>query len=652
MSEIVWTPSQARIDETAYACFARDLGFDPSDYAGLHAWSVADLGRFWSHLWDVAGVIGDKGDVAFAPDSAHWMTGARFFPEARINFAENMMRLDGDAIAVIETDEAGHRREVTAATLRAEVARVAQGLRDAGVTEGDRVATVLPNRLESLVTMLATSAVGAVWTSCSPDFGTAAILDRIGQVEPKVFFAGTQVLYGGKTLDLTGRMSEIATQLAHLTTVVQVGDGALSANVPVVGYGDFGAAADLTFTRVPFDAPAFVLYTSGTTGKPKAIVHRTGGPTLNLMKEHLLHSDMRKGDRFMWYTNTAWMMYHWLVGAMSCGTTIVLYDGAPVLKAGDGLDGSPLWKVVERENLTHLGISPKYLATLSSAGFVPNANYDTSSLRWMLAAGSPMAPWQYDWMYDNVQAKGGDMGFASISGGTELLGCFLIGCPALPLRKGTLTAKGLGMAVQVLDDRGVGVIGRDGELTCTEPFPSMPRTFWGEGGDQRYHDAYFADRAEIWTHGDRATLNPDGSAVIHGRSDFTLNPGGVRIGTADIYNVCDGFAELDDCVVFGRPLADDPTDEEIVLCLKMAEGQAATADLAKSIRTALRTACSPRHVPAAIYVVADVPYTINGKRVEGAAKAMATGGEVKNQASLANAGCLQEYATLGQKAAL
>lgn len=652
MPEIIWTPSEARWRDTAYARFAEAMGYDPLDYAGLHAWSISDLGAFWSSFWDFAGVIGDKGDIAFQADPVHWMTGAHFFPDARINFAENMLRLEGDAIAVIEADEAGHRRHITADTLRAEVARVAQGLRDLGVEPGDRVASVLPNRVESLITMLATTAVGGVWTSCSPDFGSAAILDRVGQVEPKVFFAGTHVLYGGKSLDLTERMADIARQMDHLVAVVTVGGGDLDLSVPVTEFAEFGSAAPLEFTRVPFDAPAFVLYTSGTTGKPKAIVHRTGGPTLKLMSEHVLHNDMRKGDKALWYTNTAWMMYHWLVGAMSTGATVVLYDGAPVLKAGDGIDGSPLWRLIEEEKITHLGISPKYLATLSANDYRPKDHFDTSSLRWMLAAGSPMAPWQYDWMYDAVQADTGDMGFASISGGTEILGCLLVGHPALPLRRGVLSCKALGIATNVLDDRSAPVVGRSGELVCTEPFPSMPLTFWGENGTQRYHDTYFADRREIWTHGDHATIYPDGSGEIHGRSDFTLNPGGVRIGTADIYNITDRFEEIDDCVVFGRPMKDDPLDEEIVLCLKMVEGREATPELAKAIRRALRSECSPRHAPAAIYTVEDIPYTINSKRVEGAAKAMATGGEVKNQASLANPESLVEFATLDQKTPL
>lgn len=646
MTEVMWTPGAAMAEQSALAKFAREAGFEPADYDSLHRWSIAEAGAFWSKVWDFAGVIGEKGEVAFVSDPAHWMTGARFFPDAKINLAENLLKRTGHAVVVVEGDEAGGRRELTADQLRAATARVANGLRAAGVKPGDRVAAAMPNRIECLVTLLATAAVGAVWTSCSPDFGGAAISDRIGQVTPKVLFVEPRVRYGGKSIDNSERLSEVAARMEGLSQIVVIGEGAIEAPTPVVSYADFGSDGPLAFTRVGFNDPVYILYTSGTTGKPKAIVHRTGGVLLQHLKEHMLHGDVRPGDTLMWYSNAAWMMYHWMVSALACDAAIGLYDGAPILKMEDGFDCGPLWRMVEAEKLTHLGISPKYLATLAEKGFAPGRETDVSSLRWLMSAGSPVAPHQYDWMYEAIKA---DLGFASISGGTEILGCFLIGSPLHPVRRGMLTTRALGLAVNVLDERGAPVIGRAGELVCTEPFPSMPLTFWGEGGDERYHQTYFGDRAEIWTHGDRATLNPDGSAVIHGRSDFTLNPGGIRIGTADIYNVCDRFSEVEDCITFGRPI---DNDEEIVLCLKMGEGRRATPELASSIRSMLRKECSPRHVPAAIYAVSDIPYTINGKRVEGACKAMMCGAEVKNKASLANPDCLNEYARLDEGAAL
>ncbi|MBO6853609.1 MAG: acetoacetate--CoA ligase [Marivivens sp.] len=647
MSDIIWTPSEDQIETSAMARFARENGFDPKDYDSLHRWSVSDLAGFWGAVWDFAGVVGERGETVFRPDPAHWMTGAAFFPGARVNLAENMMRALPQE-AVVETDETGHRRAVSADALRGEVARVADGLKAAGIVPGDRVGVVLPNRLEALVTLLATLAVGGVWTSCSPDFGAAAIHDRIGQVAPKVLIAQARFRYGGKDFDISERITELAARIDGLGHLVLVGEGAVTADAPVTGYEAFGTeGAALEFTRVAFDDPCYVLYTSGTTGQPKAIVHRTGGVILKHAVEHILHADVRRGDRVSWYTNTAWMMYHWIVSGLGAGATVVLYDGAPILKNADGsLDGTPLWRMLEAEQLTHLGISPKYLATLQDAGFVPQQAFDTTSLRWLMAAGSPMAPYQYDWMYEAIS---GTMGFASISGGSEILGCFLLGSPLHPVRRGTLTVRGLGMAANIFDARNAPVIGRSGDLVCTEPFPSMPKTFWGENGDTRYHNTYFADRPEVWTHGDHATLNADGSAVIHGRSDCTLNPGGVRIGTADIYNVCERFEAIEDCIVFGRPV---PGDEEIVLCIKPAAGQEVDAGLAKAIRSALRAECSPRHAPAAIYTVADIPYTLNNKRVEGAARSMVVGEEVKNKASLGNAACLDEYGELNGRVAL
>ncbi|OSP54768.1 acetoacetate--CoA ligase [Pseudoruegeria sp. SK021] len=642
----MWQPDSAWASSSALADFAKSVGRSAADYPALHAWSVSDLGGFWSAFWDFAGVIGDKGDIAFTAPGGARMTGAQFFPEARLNIAENFLKGDDAALAVIETDEDGGRRDITRAELRAEVARIARGMRTVGVGVGDSVGVVLPNRLECLVTQLAAMSIGAIWTSCSPDFGVAAILDRIGRVNPKLMIVQAQVRYGGKDVDLSTRLSDVARGMVGLEHLVTIGAGDVTAEVPVTDWQAFGTAGSLEFERLAFDAPCYVLYTSGTTGAPKAIVHRTGGVLLQQLKEHMLHGDLRQGDRFLWYTNTAWMMYHWVVASLGCGATVVLYDGAPIIKRDGKLDCSPLWTAVADLRLTHLGISPKYLATLAEQGYAPGAEKDLSSLRWMLSAGSPVAPHQYDWIYDKVKA---DLGFASISGGTEIMGCFLLGSPLHPVTRGHLTVRGLGMAANVLDDRGAPIIGRAGDLVCTEPFPSMPLTFWGPDGDARYHKAYFAERAEIWTHGDHAQIEPDGTAVIHGRSDCTLNPGGVRIGTADIYNVCENFPQIEDSIVFGRAI---PGDEEIVLCLILKDGQSLGDGLARDIRMALRAACSPRHVPACIYQVSAIPYTVNGKRVEAAARAVASGLEVKNRASLVNEECLLQFSGLSREAAL
>ncbi|WP_253958482.1 acetoacetate--CoA ligase [Rhizobium sp. WYJ-E13] len=647
-SDIIWKPEDSCFESSNLAGFALANGFDPRDYDTLHRWSVADKGNFWRAVWDDAGIIGSPGNVDFVENADRPMTGSSFFPDARINLAENLLRGADDAVAIHEADETGHAARVTRGELRAMVARVADGLRRAGVTSNDCVAGVLPNRTQALVALLATASIGATWSSCSPDFGTTAILDRLGQIRPKVLFAATSYRYGGRDHDIATRVSDIATgmpSVEHLIVTSGPVPESGAASFAVHSYESFGGTAPLTFERVAFSHPLYVLYTSGTTGAPKAIVHSTGGVILQHVKEHRLHGDVRPGDVVSWYTNTAWMMYHWLISALACDAAILLYDGAPILKTPEGLDVTPLWKACEAAGVTHFGTSPKYLATLADERYYPAVHHDLSALRSVLSAGAPVSPQQFDWVYDHIKR---DMVFASISGGTEIIGCFMLGSPLHPVRRGHLTVKGLGLAVAVMDDRNAPVFGRQGDLVCTEPFPSMPLTFWGEGGTQRYHDTYFAHRREIWTHGDIAEMTPYGSAVIYGRSDTTLKPGGVRIGTAEIYAACELFPEIEDCLVFGAPV---PGDEEIVLCVKLKEAQSLTDSFAKRIRQCIREMASPRHVPHRIHLVSAIPYTLNGKRVEGAARTVLEGGIVKNLGSLANPECLEEYRALDRSKA-
>ncbi|QKC94676.1 acetoacetate--CoA ligase [Mesorhizobium sp. NZP2298] len=647
MSSVLWAPAPAAFESSNLARFCRANGFDPRDYETLHRWSVSDTGAFWRSVWDFGRVIGDPGARSFLRDDQAPMTQSRFFPDASLNLAENLLRGDDDRAAVIEADESGHFRTFTLGELRRRVARTTQGLRAAGVARGDSVGGILPNRVEGLVVLLATLSIGAVWSSCSPDFGAAAIVDRLGQIGVKVLFAAPRYHYAGRKHDISERLAEIVAAMPTVTTLVLTGEPGARPDCAAtcLAFDDFGGDGALAFERVPFDHPAYVLYTSGTTGAPKAIVHRTGGVLLQHLKEHLLHGDVRPGDVMSWYTNTAWMMYHWLVSGLACGATVVLYDGAPILKTTDGLDPSPLWTMAERARVTHFGTSPKYLATLAAEGYAPGRLHDLSSLRSLLSAGAPVSPSQFDWVYAHVKS---DMIFASISGGTEIIGCFLLGSPIHAVRRGELTVKGLGLAVAAMDERNAPVIGRQGDLVCTEPFPSMPLTFWGKDGDARYHATYFAARREIWTHGDVAEMTAHGSGIIHGRSDTTLKPGGVRIGTAEIYAACETFAEIEDCLVFGAPVEGD---EEIVLCVKLNAGLGLTTELAARIRRAIREGASPRHVPHRIHAVQAVPYTLNGKRVEGAARTTLEGKPVKNIASLANPACLEEYRALDRSKA-
>lgn len=642
-SKILWTPKDEAKRASNLWRFSRYCQFDPEDYDTLHRWSISDKGAFWSSLWDFCGAIGEKGQRDFLPNDSAWMTGARFFPDASLNLAENLlMKGDEEDIAVCALSEDGEYEEISRGELRARVARIAQGLRTADVSAGDRVAGVQGNGIDGLVAALATLSIGAVWTSCSPDFGTAAIVDRIGQVSPRVLFADLQYGYGGKRHDVSDRITEICKALPSIETLV-CSTGSLSGSV---AQADFGEDVPLSFKRMPFDHPAYILFTSGTTGAPKAIVHRAGGVLLQHLKEHILHGDVRPGDRVIWYTNSAWMMYHWTISALAAEAAIVLYDGAPILKTPDGLDPSKLWSLAEKSGITHFGTSPKYLATLAAEGYAPGEQHNLSTLRALFVCGAPCLPHQFEWAYQAIKP---DMHFASISGGTEILGSFLIGSPLHPVRRGQLTVPALGHAVAVMDHRGAQVVGRRGELVCTEPFPSMPLTFWGEGGDQRYRETYFGARDEIWTHGDVAEMTVTGGAYVHGRSDNTLKPGGVRIGISEIYAVCENYPELEDFLVFG---ANHDGDEEVVLAIKPTEGASIDTVLLKRLRGDIRTQASPRHVPARIHLASDIPYTINGKRVEGAARAAINGDKVKNLGSIRNPDCLGEYEVMKREEAL
>ncbi len=640
MAQPIWTPSPQRVADsnlTRFATLARTRYGAPSgDYNTLWQWSVDERESFWSALVDFAGVIRTPGasPVLANRDS---MPGAKWFADMRLNFAENLLVRDDEHAALVFTNERGNRRELSYRQLRMDVARVAAGLRDLGIAPGDRVAGFMPNLPETVVAMLATTSIGAVWTSCSPDFGLNGVLDRFGQVEPRVLFTADGYFYGGKTLDSLAAIKGVLERLPSVERVVVVPyvdpDPDVGRLPNAVNYRAFGrAGAALEFRRGPFDAPLYVMYSSGTTGTPKCIVHGVGGTLLQHRKEHLLHADLKPDDRLFYFTTCGWMMWNWLVSGLAGGSTQVLYEGSPFTP-----DRDVLWRMAERERVTHFGTSPKYLAALEKDGGAPATSFDLAALRTVLSTGSPLAPEQFDFVHARIKR---DVQVASISGGTDIISCFCLGNPWLPVYRGEIQCRGLGMKTEVFDDAGHAVVGQQGELVCSAPFPSMPIGFWNDDDGSRYRAAYFERFPNTWCHGDYALLTATGGVVILGRSDAVLNPGGVRIGTAEIYRQVEKLDEVLESVAVGQ---DWQGDVRVVLFVRIRDGLRLDAGLEKRIRDTIRANTTPRHVPAKIIVVPDIPRTISGKIVELAVRNVIHGRAVKNADALMNPGALEHF---------
>jgi acetoacetyl-CoA synthetase len=675
MSEQVpcWTPDPAYAATTRMARFAgrvRQRGIAIDGFDDLWRWSITDPAAFWALLWDELAILHTSPpSKVMGPVGA--MHGTRWFTGAALNFSENLLRPGSSsggprppgAAALIARDDAGRRVALTHGELLHQVERFAAFLVERGVQVGDRVAAFLPNREEAVIGMLAATRIGAVWSSCSPDFGRKGVLDRFGQIEPTVLLACDGYRYGGKAFDTRERVCEIAASLPTLRALVWV---------PVLGTAQVacdtgscdtvscdtvsweGALASEGATppcvQLPFDHPVYIMYSSGTTGVPKCIVHGAGGTLLQHGKEHVLHSDVRPGDRIAWFTTTGWMMWNWLVSGLAAGATVVLLDGSPAHGGEVGADVGALWKVAEDERLTHLGTSPKYLAACEKQRLVPKDRFDLAALRSVMSTGSPLAPDQFRWVAESV----GSVQLASICGGTDILGCFMLGSPIDPVHPGEIQKRGLGMAVEAWDEDGRPVVGEKGELVCTVPFPSMPVRFWRDPGDEKYLAAYFTPPERwwrgdppqppaVWRHGDWIEITERGGVIVYGRADATLNPGGVRIGTAEIYEVVEAMPEIADSLVVSQ---DWKGDARVVLFVVPAEGVALDRALVDRIRAEIRTQCTPRHVPAKVLGVAEVPRTISGKKVELAVQKTIHGEPPKNRDALANPAALDLYADL------
>ncbi len=642
MSEVLWRPSDADVQNANVQAFLRALktsrGVELADWPALHRWSIERPETFWEAIWDFAGVRAEERG-ATTLRTGDRLSSARWFPDARLNFAGNLLRRRDTAPAIVFRGEDGARRELTFADLHREVSRLAAALRQAGVVAGDRVAACLPNIPETVIAMLATASLGAVWSSCSPDFGEQGVLDRFGQIEPKVLFGVDGYRYGGKVHRTLDRLAAVVARLPKVerTVVVpHVGDAAslesIRSAVWLDSFTEGVAETGIDFVSLPFNQPLYIMFSSGTTGVPKCIVHGAGGTLLQHLKEHLLHVDIKPLDRMFYFTTCGWMMWNWLVTGLAAEATLLLYDGSPFHP-----DGNALFDIADQEKMTIFGTSAKYIDAVAKAGLTPRQTHDLSSVRTILSTGSPLAPEAFDFVYDRVKS---DVRLCSISGGTDIVSCFALGSPVLPIRRGELQCRGLGMRVEVFSEAGRPLVGEKGELVCTAPFPSMPLGFGSDPDGSRFQEAYFERFPGAWHHGDYVEQTDEGGMIFHGRSDAVLNPGGVRIGTAEIYRQVEQLDEVVESIVAGQQWQGD---ERVVLFVKLRDGQELDRGLCDRIRAWIRGNATPRHVPAKILQVREIPRTRSGKIVELAVRDVIHGRPVRNLEALANPQALEQF---------
>ncbi len=636
----LWTPRHP--EKTLLADFMRKCGQDELDYQAFHRWSVENPEEFWNTLWDFCGVIGEKGPEILADGNK--MPGAQFFPQGHLNYAENMLRHTGDAPAMIFTDEKGRERILSFDDVRAQVSLWQQIFRKAGIEKGDRIAACMPNLPETAIACFAAASLGAIWSSASPDFGPQGLIDRFGQIKPKILIAVDGYFYGGKEIDCLAKIKSVQPALKGLTQIIIVpflkDAPDLSSFEGAQTFGDLSAnlsPEELSFASVEFNHPLFIMFSSGTTGIPKCIVHGHGGTLLQHLKEHTLQCDIKEGDRVFYFTTCGWMMWNWLISAVGSGACLLLFDGNPFYP-----DGNVLWDFTDKHGVTLFGTAAKYIDALKANDIHPKETHDLSSLRTITSTGSPLVHESFDFVYANIKQ---DVHLASISGGTDIVSCFVIGNPISPVYRGEIQGPGLGLSVDVFDDSGKPIPpgAGSGELVCTRPFPCMPVSFWNDEDGARYHKAYFERFDNIWCHGDWIERTEHNGLIIHGRSDATLNPGGVRIGTAEIYRQVEQIPDVMESIAVGQ---DHEGDVRVILFVRLKGGVALSEELQKEIKTRIRTGASPRHVPAAIIPVTDIPRTKSGKIVELAVRDVIHGRPVKNVEALANPEALDLYKDL------
>ena len=649
----LWAPSARRIQQANLTRFMGEVGIPEWD--DLYRWSIDEREHFWPAVWRFCGIIAEERagrdpwdevligrDRVAPPDPER---GPRWFTGARLNFAENLLRYRDEREALVFWNEQGRQRALTFGQLAAQVAAVAAALRAEGVRTGDRVAGFLPNIPETVVAMLATASIGAIWSSCSPDFGASGVLDRFGQIQPKVLFCASSYRYGGKEIDCLERIREIVRSIPDIRRTIVV---ATEGRADLAGIRDGRTwtdlvaehgGASLAFERLPFDHPLYIMYSSGTTGLPKCMVHGAGGTLLQHLKEHVLHCDLTRDDRLFYFTTCGWMMWNWLVSGLAVGCTLILYDGAPLLRRRP-----ILWDMAAAERITTFGTSAKYLALAEKEGLHPGRTHDLAALDAILSTGSPLAPQSYDYVYASVKK---DVRLSSISGGTDIISCFALGNPIAPVWRGEIQTRGLGMRVEIFDEAGKPLRGRPGELVCTAPFPSMPVAFWNDPDGSKYRSAYFDAFPNAWRHGDWAELTNHDGMIIYGRSDATLNPSGVRIGTAEIYRQVEQLPEIVESIVVGQETTTEfGMDTRIVLFVRLRPGETLDEGLRERIRQQIRAHTSPHHVPKKILQVADIPRTISGKITELAVRDVIHGRQVKNVDALANPEALELFRDL------